>query len=131
MYIYSLNIKGFLLYLIGSYRQYKELDHKINKIKSKRRDVINTVYQVVEKLTDRDDLKHDFEFLKFFSIIVEIYDKKTFAIIIMEIAYYLENETQSQLILLTPEYLKYYFMRRLYDEIKTAGIIWGKYRFSV
>ncbi len=110
-YRYSLNFKGFLLYLLSSYDDYEEIyDDKI----SEKRNNIRTVYQVIKILTTReDDIKDEFEFLRYFNVFDEIYGTKEFVRTLLDIA----NELRYQLEILTSEYIQYYFMRRCYEEV--------------
>jgi hypothetical protein len=96
---YRLNFKGYLLYLI-SVHENRHDDRKLTKIK-----------HIVRNLSQISDT--EFGFLGYFAIFGKEFGDDYKVDILIEIAV----ELQYQLKHLTPEYIKYYAIRRLYEEI--------------
>jgi len=88
---YSLNFKGFLLYLIASYENQK-ISYRVINI-------------IINNLKD----KEEFNFLNY----IDIYERNLKINLLIKIAL----ELQFQFKTLTPEYLSYHLKNRLYEEI--------------
>ncbi len=115
---YRLNFKGLLLYLIDVHynnKDPKRQDKDMKAISNK------TVDNVFENFVTRQDNKDYFKFLQYFDVLGKVYGIRKKNTALIDIAL----EMQNLLTLLAPESLRYYFMRRCYDEIASSYALKG------